>query len=543
MRLQVNECANRFPEEKAEHKPDDYFFGKAHLSAWFSGRCCPNCGTELYGLWMSTERVPGTFVGGRYQSSHEWVFPEYAKEDVEQFHRMKNCPVCGGLLSDSVDDGYFVPASRYLKSAKYSYEHESFDDFRRKAKLKDGVISKDELEKDINDLFKAARERRLQSANADVRKQIEEKSTAWNVSAFLPDIAQKATDIKSSPESLKKYIFQLLGLETDIYALTQRLTTLYKERFSLTEQIKNEKLEIIAPYQAKLEELKDMKPIPGENTVVKLSAPDKPKAPVYKEAGLFNRKKIEAENAQIKADYDARLREYEKKKEQRRLSVEAFDAETRRLKEEAEREKMLAVQHANEQMRQVAHSVFSENGTHVPLEEMLHNIDDEIAQAENLLQEFYKTRNTLYSYDIIYGKYRDPVALATFYEYLMAGRVERLEGATGAYNLYESEIRANMIISQLSQVISLLEQIKDNQYTIYSEMKSIKTSLNQLSATMETATKSIMAIEQNTTRIANFTEVIANNSNVIAYNSAKTAFYAKKNAELTNALGYMMAIK
>ena len=36
---------------------------------------------------------------------------------------------------------------------------------------------------------------------------------------------------------------------------------------------------------------------------------------------------------------------------------------------------------------------------------------------------------------------------------------------------------------------------------------------------------------------------IADNTEVIAYNTEKTAYYAKKNAELTNALGFLVALK
>ena len=36
---------------------------------------------------------------------------------------------------------------------------------------------------------------------------------------------------------------------------------------------------------------------------------------------------------------------------------------------------------------------------------------------------------------------------------------------------------------------------------------------------------------------------IAKNSDVIAHNTAAAAYYAKKNAELTNAMGYLVALR
>lgn len=87
-------------------------------------------------------------------------------------------------------------------------------------------------------------------------------------------------------------------------------------------------------------------------------------------------------------------------------------------------------------------------------------LNKEIAEAEELLKKTLVARNELYAYDIVFGKYRNVVALSSFYEYLMSGRCSALEGADGAYNIYENEIRANRVIAQLDTVISSLEEIK-----------------------------------------------------------------------------------
>ena len=153
-----------------------------------------------------------------------------------------------------------------------------------------------------------------------------------------------------------------------------------------------------------------------------------------------------------------------------------------------------------------------------------------------MLQKTYAARNELYAYDIVFDKYRNPVALSSFYEYLMSGRCSALEGADGAYNIYESEIRANRVIAQLDAVVSSLEEIKHNQYMMYREMCRTNSLLENLNSTMDQALTSIQGIEANTTKIAE-------NSAVIAHNSAITAYYSKVNAELTNALGYMVAFR
>lgn len=74
----------------------------------------------------------------------------------------------------------------------------------------------------------------------------------------------------------------------------------------------------------------------------------------------------------------------------------------------------------------------------------------------------------LYDLDIIFPKYRNLVAICSFYEYFVTGRCSVLEGHEGAYNIYENEIRLNAIIARLDDVIAHLEQIEQNQYMLYS---------------------------------------------------------------------------
>ena len=68
----------------------------------------------------------------------------------------------------------------------------------------------------------------------------------------------------------------------------------------------------------------------------------------------------------------------------------------------------------------------------------------------------------LYNTGIIWEKYQNLVAVSTMYEYIASGRCDRLDGPYGAYNLYESELRQNIIIGQLSKIETHLEQIKEN---------------------------------------------------------------------------------
>jgi hypothetical protein len=136
----------------------------------------------------------------------------------------------------------------------------------------------------------------------------------------------------------------------------------------------------------------------------------------------------------------------------------------------------------------------------------------------------------------VFDKYRDIVALSTFYEYLMAGRCETLDGINGAYNIYENELRLNTIITKL-------DEIKENQFMIYNKLRDIDNSLSTLNYTMEKAVSSLDTISKNTSDMNVYLDNISKNTAVIAHNSAVTAYYSKVNAELTNALGFMVALK
>ena len=52
-------------------------------------------------------------------------------------------------------------------------------------------------------------------------------------------------------------------------------------------------------------------------------------------------------------------------------------------------------------------------------------------------------------------------------EYLESGRCSELGGPDGAYNLFEQEIRMNLIITQLGLIISELDEIRENQAMLY----------------------------------------------------------------------------
>lgn len=89
-------------------------------------------------------------------------------------------------------------------------------------------------------------------------------------------------------------------------------------------------------------------------------------------------------------------------------------------------------------------------------------------------QQSLDIREKLYARNVMYPKYQNLPTLTSIYEYFITGRCEELTGPHGAYNMYEDEMRKDTVISQLSTVIANLEQIKQNQYMLYQQVKTIQ---------------------------------------------------------------------
>ena len=84
-------------------------------------------------------------------------------------------------------------------------------------------------------------------------------------------------------------------------------------------------------------------------------------------------------------------------------------------------------------------------------------------------QKYMETKDVLaqfYSKGIVYQKYHGLVPITMFCEYIASGRCTTLTGHEGAYNIYENEIRLDLILTKLDDIIEQLKQIKQRQYML-----------------------------------------------------------------------------
>lgn len=137
-------------------------------------------------------------------------------------------------------------------------------------------------------------------------------------------------------------------------------------------------------------------------------------------------------------------------------------------------------------------------------------IEEEIRKTSSLLSDFYNA-------DVVYLKYRNLVAVSSFYEYLQSGRCSVLEGHEGAYNIFENEIRQNIIISKLDEVIKRLDVIQQNQYMLYTAIKDTRQTINRLSGQMSLVVDGVNRIESNTEISAYHSQIAAKNTEFIKW--------------------------
>lgn len=139
-------------------------------------------------------------------------------------------------------------------------------------------------------------------------------------------------------------------------------------------------------------------------------------------------------------------------------------------------------------------------------------IQTELDQVNNSIAQTLHTLDIYYQMNIIAPKYQhNLIAISSFHEYLTLERTHSLTfnpGDSGAYNIYENELRLNVIIGKLDDIIDRLDQIKSKQYSLYQAIQSSNRTSNQI----------LQATRQSSQRL----EAIENNSVISAYNSVLT---------------------
>lgn len=261
----------------------------------------------------------------------------------------------------------------------------------------------------------------------------------------------------------------------------------------------------------------------------------RPTEPEYQKPGIFNKRKAEESNAALKADYETRLEAYEAEKR-------ACDEEKARAEAEYETQMKAYNQQLEQRNRMIRKA--AEGNLQGELKKMegsgeanreaaiqspaLMFVKREIEAAEENAVAAMAMRKALYSQDVIHPKYANFLAVCTIFDYLDTYRCEELAGPNGAYNLYESELRANTIISKLEGIEKKLDDIQVAQYSVYMALTSMGASLASIDDKMDKAVAELSAMSKGVASIEK-------SSAATAYHAEAAARYAEINAEIAAA--------
>lgn len=558
-----------------------------------AGYICPCCGIEIFSEWhlfqganyleYHASDVPkSTQLVAEVQESLVKNEVELDRKKMQDeavaFAELETCPCCGGQLSH--ESTHFIQ----VETAWSGYDWEKSDFFFKNNTClyapNYGVIGTEAAFQaiwkvnSIDKMFTFLHEKQQGIGEQLAKESVSALTAQFDIPVSASLNADVLTTIKSNPEKLQEFFLKIINLEKNIELLKQRLFFLYSssyrvnqqaklaqsypilsERNAVTEKINGlqselqNKINKIAEIQKYRDRIISEKVVPP--SVPFPVMPTEPEKPAYATPNLFNKKKVNAENEVKTAKYNNDMILYNKaiaeypvqlamaQKQQDLLYTKAVSDRKKEINEVEEKlsEETASLNQFRSELELKKATLEREieqlqNNIDYPAVQLKISLDKEISTAEELLADLFKSRNQLYGTGIVFGKYHDLVAITSFYEYLLSGRCETLEGVNGCYNLYESEIRANTIISKLAAIGDSLEQIKNNQYMLYAQLTEINTEVNVLNTTTTTLLKGVI----------DTAECLLNQNAVIAHNSAVSAFYAKLNAEIASSNRYISMI-
>lgn len=161
-------------------------------------------------------------------------------------------------------------------------------------------------------------------------------------------------------------------------------------------------------------------------------------------------------------------------------------------------------------------------------------VKEKIKEIMSVRAQTMAALEKLYSVGIVYIKYRSIIPVTMFCEYLESGRCESLEGPDGMYNLYESELRLNLIIGELQKVRNVLGRISAQIGSVSAELSKMRDNQYLLCRSLEEGNRiaqrictSALAAERNSAAALRNSEWAAYNSEITARNTKAIARVAE----------------
>ena len=216
--------------------------------------------------------------------------------------------------------------------------------------------------------------------------------------------------------------------------------------------------------------------------------------------GISNSKKNQRRNKDVLAKYNEELAQYERQySEQSKIIQKEYDHEMEIYNDAVQR---------NREIYDFRYRQYLDT---------CENAKNAVAEMEKVYADTQQLLQSVYDIDVIFPKYRNLVAVTTILEYLESGRCTELTGPNGAYNLYEMELRQNLIINRLEMAVTLLEDIKANQYTLYTEMQKANSISTYMASQIKDMAESTKRIEANSAVTAYCSQITAANTECLKW--------------------------
>lgn len=139
------------------------------------------------------------------------------------------------------------------------------------------------------------------------------------------------------------------------------------------------------------------------------------------------------------------------------------------------------------------------------IEKEMSILNDEFWDTDDIVQDYYDL-------NIIHENYRGFIPISSIYGYIDTGRCFTLTGHEGAYNLYETERRLNIIITNQYEIINRLDDLRQNQYMLYSAIQESNGSLNTLNNNCSKMISKMASLEKSNDIIAYNNQIAAQNT-------------------------------
>lgn len=105
--------------------------------------------------------------------------------------------------------------------------------------------------------------------------------------------------------------------------------------------------------------------------------------------------------------------------------------------------------------------------------------------VKKTLHQLENTLHALYAKNIVHPKYQNLIAIAQLYDYINIGRCNELNGADGAYNLYEKEKNEGILLNDLDLALFKLDKYNSTMFTLIQLLKQDDVIISKIHADVE----------------------------------------------------------